>query len=481
MSSMIKIAKGKTPKASNTHEPGQPAAGGTSAGAEDLRALAKAFAPVVEMRAVADLKVNRRNARSHSDRQVQQIAASIQEFGWLAPLVIDEDGTLLAGHGRLRAAGLLHMASVPTIRVKHLTPERKRAFMLADNRLAELAEWDQELLTIELKELSSLEIDFTFEVTGFDTVDVDRLDTPVVAMPKPSAPEIVPELDRDRSPVSSVGDLWQLGRHLLLCGSALDEASYAKLMGDQRAQMVFTDPPYNVEIDGHVCGLGSVHHRTFAMAAGEMSVNEFTDFLATAMGLMARYSVDGAIHDICMDWRHVREVMTAADGIYSEQKNLCVWNKTNAGMGTFYRSKHELVLVFKVGSAPHTNNFKLGGGGRYRTNVWDYAGVNTFKPGRMAELRLHPTVKPLPLVIDALKDCSSRRGVVLDPFLGSGTTLLAAEKTGRVGRGIELDPHYVDAAIGRWQALTGEHAVHLASGRTFEEMTTAAHPVVDAA
>ena len=475
---MIKISKGKTPKPANQNHPATAITGGPPT-VDKLQTLAQAFAPVVEMRAAKDLKVNRRNARIHSERQVQQIASSVSAFGWLAPIVVDEESTVLAGHGRLRAAQLLHMEAVPTIQVKHLTPERKRAFMLADNRLAELAEWDEELLKIELKELSGFGLEFNFEVTGFDTRDLDRLDVSVVT--KPPAAEVVPELVRDRPSVSSLGDLWQLGPHLLLCGSALEEASYVRLMGEQRAQMVFTDPPYNVKIDGHVCGLGSVHHAAFEMAAGEMSESEFTAFLATVMGLMARYSGDGAIHDICMDWRHLGEIMAAAKGIYSEQKNLCVWNKTNAGMGTFYRSKLELVLVFKVGTAPHINNFGLGEGGRYRTNVWDYAGVNTFKPGRMAELTLHPTVKPLPLVIDALKDCSSRRGLVLDPFLGSGTTLLAAEKTGRIGRGIELDPYYVDAAIGRWQALTGEHAIHVESGRTFEEMPNATHLLVDAA
>jgi len=476
---MNKIFKGNAPQASNQNKPAPIAVPGAYPTADKLQTLTKAFAPVVEMRAAKDLKINRRNARSHSERQVQQIASSVREFGWLAPIVVDEEGTVLAGHGRLRAAQLLHMESVPTIQVKHLTAERKRAFMLADNRLAELAEWDEELLKVELKELSGFDLEFNFEVTGFDTRDLDRLDAP--AFVKPTAAEVVPELVRDQASVSSLGDLWQLGPHLILCGSALEEASYARLMGEQRAQMVFTDPPYNVKIDGHVCGLGSVQHPAFKMASGEMSESEFTAFLADGMGLMARYSGDGAIHYICMDWRHLSEVMAAAKSIYSEQKNLCVWNKTNGGMGTFYRSKHELVLIFKVGTGSHINNFGLGEGGRYRTNVWDYAGVNTFKPGRMAELTLHPTVKPLSLVIDALKDCSSRRGLVLDPFLGSGTTLLAAEKTGRIGRGIELDPYYVDAAIGRWQALTGEHAVHVESGRTFEQMPNATHLRVDAA
>lgn len=474
---MIKLANGKPLTAANQNEPISPGSADTGSPPANLKALAEAFAPVIELRPVKDLKVNKRNARTHSPRQIQQIAASVSEFGWLAPIVIDEEDTVMAGHGRLRAATLLKMEVVPTIRVKHLTPERKRAFMLADNRLAELAEWDDELLTKELQELSGFEFDFDFEVTGFETCDLDRLEAPLT---KPSKAEVVPQLERDQPPVSSLGDLWKLGPHLLLCGNALEEASYARLMGDQRAQMVFTDPPYNVKIDGHVCGLGSVHHRDFEMAAGEMSESEFTSFLAKMMGLTAPYSCDGAIHDICMDWRHAGEVQAAAKGIYSEQKNLCVWNKTNGGMGAFYRSKHELVFIFKVGTAPHINNFGLGGRGRYRTNVWDYAGVNTFKRGRMEELTLHPTVKPLPLVMDALRDCSSRRGVVLDPFVGSGTTLLAAEKTGRIGRGIELDPHYVDAAIGRWQVLTGEPAIHVESGRTFDEMPTAPTPTLAA-
>lgn len=474
MTKVIKVLK-----AANENGAGPVAAIGAVWTPESHKALTKAFAPVVEKRAINDLKVNRRNARKHSDRQIKQITASLSEFGFLVPIVIDEDGTVLAGHGRLRAAILLNMNEVPTIQVKHLTPERKRAFMLADNRLAELAEWDEELLKIELTELSTLEFDFHFEVTGFDTRDLDRLDAPAVV--KPSKAEAIVEVDREHPAVSSLGDLWKLGSHILLCGNALEEASYAKLMGDQRAQMVFTDPPYNVKNDGHTGGLGSVHHANFAMASGEMSVTEFTQFLATSMGLMVQYSVDGAIHDLCMDWRHVGELLTAAAGIYSEQKNLCVWNKTNGGMGTFYRSKHELIFVYKVGTAPHINNFGLGEGGRYRTNVWDYAGVNTFKAGRMDELRSHPTCKPLPLVMDALKDCSSRKGIVLDPFLGSGTTLIAAEKTGRFGRGIELDPHYVDAAIGRWQVLTGKQAVHVESGRTFEQMSNAALPHADAA
>jgi DNA modification methylase len=344
----------------------------------------------------------------------------------------------------------------------------KRAFVLAENRLAQLSEWDDLILKDELQALAGPEIAFDFEVTGFDTVDLDRLTEPAAPKVKKSAAlEVVEEIDREAKAVSVLGDLWQLGQHRLLCGDALQEKSYQELLGNDLAQMVFTDPPYNVKIDGHVCGLGSIKHEEFKMASGEMSEAEFTEFLAKAMRLMADYSVEGSIHFTCMDWRHMAEMLAAAAPIYGRPKNLCVWNKTNAGMGTFYRSKHELVFAFKKGKAAHINNFGLGDRGRYRTNVWDYPGVNTFSRTRTQDLADHPTVKPLALVVDAIRDCSKRGGIVLDPFSGSGTTLLAAEKTGRIGRGLELDPLYVDAAIRRWQALTGEPAIHVATGQTF--------------
>jgi DNA modification methylase len=234
------------------------------------------------------------------------------------------------------------------------------------------------------------------------------------------------------------------------------------------AEFVFTDPPYNVAIDGHVCGLGRVRHREFAMGCGEMSEAEFTAFLKAVFALLAENSVEGSIHQICMDWRHIWEMLGAGRTVYSELKNLCVWNKTNAGMGSFYRSKHELVFVWKAGTAAHLNNFELGQHGRHRTNVWDYAGVNTMRAGRLQELAMHPTVKPTALVADAIKDCSRRGGLVLDPFGGSGTTLIAAERTGRKARALEIDPSYVDVAVRRWQAYAGKSAVLAGSGETFE-------------
>ena len=435
--------------------------------------VAAAEQVIIEYRSIDGFKNNSHNARTHPDKQIQRIAASIKEFGFVVPVLVDEKGTILAGHGRAAAGRMLGMSQVPSVCVQHLTEAQKRAFMLADNRLAEHSSWDQQQLAIELKALSDLDLDFDFEVTGFDTVDLDGLESR--AAPKEPPAEIVAPVDRNADPVTKEGDLWQLGNHLLLCGNALEESSYTRLLGEKLAQMVFTDPPYNVKIDGHVCGLGTVKHEAFKMASGEMSEEEFIEFLGKAMRFMADFSIDGSIHYLCIDWRHDLELQLAARPVYGRAKQVIAWNKTNAGMGTFYRSKHEFVFVFKVGTASHVNNFGLGQRGRYRTNVWDYAGVNTFKPGRMAELTAHPTVKPLPMVIDAIKDCSSRRGIVLDPFAGSGTTILAAEKTGRIARALELDPHYVDVAIGRWQSLSGKSAIHLESGLSFDELAAQRH------
>ena len=234
--------------------------------------------------------------------------------------------------------------------------------------------------------------------------------------------------------------------------------------------MVFIDPPYNVPIDGNVCGSGSIKHREFAMAAGEMSETEFTDFLTTILGHLACHSISGSIHFICMDWRHILELLSAGRKVYAELKNLCVWNKDNGGMGSLYRSKHELVFVFKNGSERHINNVELGRHGRCRTNVWDYVGVNSLHEGRLDELAMHPTVKPVALVADAVLDCSKRDGIVLDCFGGSGTTLIAAEKTGRRGYLMELDPSYVDVTIKRFEKLTGKDAIHAENGSSFAEM-----------
>ncbi len=419
----------------------------------------------VDPRPIASLKLNPRNARTHSNKQIRQSADSIRVFGFTNPVLIDAEGTILAGHGRVAAAKLLDWTEVPTIQLSAMTAAQKRAYVIADNKLALNAGWDEDLLALELGELAVLELDFDLTLTGFAMAEIDLLIGSAVD-PKADA---VPESDSTVPPVSRAGDLWLCGPHRVLCGDATSPDAFAALLGGERAQLVFIDAPYNLPIEGHVCGLGSIQHPDFAMASGEMSEAEFTHFLKTVFGHLVAHSVDGAIHFICMDWRHLHELLTAARGLYAEQKNLCVWNKDNGGMGSLYRSKHELIFVFKTGSKPHINNVELGKHGRYRTNVWDYAGINSLRAGRLEELALHPTVKPVALVADALLDCSNRGGLVLDCFLGSGTTLIAAEKTGRRAAGMELEPTYVDTALRRWQQVTGRKAMQVETGRSFAE------------
>lgn len=424
--------------------------------------------PAIEMLPPGQLKASARNARTHSKKQIRQIARSIERFGFTNPVLIDEGDQIIAGHGRVAAALQLGLRQVPVLRLSHLSALDKRAYVLADNRLAEKAGWDREVLALELGELCELLTD-EINVTGFETGEIDLLlsdldDAPDPADGVPAASSAVL--------VTRTGDLWQLGPHRLICGDARHREVYARLMAGQRAEMVFTDPPYNVPIDGHVLGRGA-RHREFAFASGEMSSAEFTAFLTQALRPAAAHSVEGSIHYVCMDWRHVAELIAAGTSVYTELKNICVWVKTNAGQGSFYRSQHEFVAVFKNGSAPHLNTFELGQHGRTRTNVWTYAGVNTFRAGRRDELAMHPTVKPVALVADAMKDCSRRKGLVLDPFMGSGTTMMAGEKVGGRVFGIECDPAYVDVAIRRWQAFTGKDAVLDATGHTFEEVAAA--------
>jgi DNA modification methylase len=409
------------------------------------------------------------NARTHSRKQIRQIAESIERFGFTNPVLIDDEGMIIAGHGRVAAAKLLKIAAVPALRLSHLTDAEKRAYILADNRLVEKGGWDREILAIELQGL--LDLGFEVELSGFDVGEIDLiLEEAAEAKGEAAGPEDdVPE-PRQEPSVSQSGDLWQLGKHRILCGDALDQGAYERLLDGEKAEFIFTDPPYNVRVDGHVCGKGAIRHREFAMASGEMSQEAFSDFLTAVFRNLVAHSRDGSIHDVCMDWRHVGEMMTAGNAVYSELKNLCVWAKTNAGMGSFYRSQHELVFVWKSGAGPHINNFELGQYGRSRTNVWEYAGISTMRPGRLAELAMHPTVKPVALVADAIKDCSRRGGLVLDPFCGSGTILIAAERTGRRARALEIDPSYVDVAIRRWQAYSGKVARLTVTGQSFEEI-----------
>lgn len=423
----------------------------------------------VENVLIAELTPARRNARTHSDAQIGLIAKSIEAFGFTNPILMDGNRNVIAGHGRLAAARKLGWDSVPCLKLEGMSEAQKRAYLIADNRLAEKAGWDKEILAIEFQEL--LDLDFNLDVIGFDQVEVDLLLTQEdEAQPDTPAPgNDIPKAEPD-APVTRNGDLWQLGRHLLLCADAREMTSFHRLMGDGNADMVFADPPYNVPINGHVSGLGTVRHREFAVASGEMSADAFTDFLLSTLRNTSAVCRDGAIAFVCMDWRHLAEMEAAGRAAFSELKNVCVWAKTNAGMGTFYRSKHELIFVWKVGTAPHINTFGLGDKGRYRTNVWTYAGVNTFKADRMEEIVLHPTVKPAALVADAIRDVTYRGGVVLDPFGGSGTTLIAAHTTGRNARIMEIDPVYCDVIIRRFEKLTGKTAILVGSGATFGKL-----------
>jgi len=420
----------------------------------------------VECLAVTALKPSPRNARTHSAKQIQQIARSIREFGFTNPVLIDEARTILAGHGRVEAAKSLGMEKVPVVRIEHMSEAQKRAYVIADNQLALNAGWDEDLLALELKDLSALS--FEVELTGFDMGEIDGLIGKLDLEGDSPDEDQVPEPQAGPA-VTQLGDVWQIGPHLLICGDATRPETYKTLLGDECAQLVFTDPPYNVPIDGHVSGLGNVKHREFAMATGEMTPAQFEAFLATTFEHLSAYTMPGAIHYICMDWRHMDEVLRAGRGVYSELKNLCVWTKSNGGMGSLYRSQHELVFVFKSGTARHINNVELGKHGRNRTNVWAYAGANAFGETRDEDLAMHPTVKPLELVKDAILDCSSRGGIVLDAFAGSGTTLLAAESVGRRGYGIELDPAYCDVIPRRLEAA-GLTATRVGTGDRFADI-----------
>jgi len=382
---------------------------------------------VLEHLSTTSLTPNPKNARRHGSKQIAKLSSSIRNFGFNGAIVIDENNVILAGHARHEAALRLGLEQVPCLRLRHLSPDQKKAFTIADNKMSDLSSFDDEVLRSVMKELA--QVDFDMELTGFDTAEIDFLVDGLAAETSPDPADSFALPDPNLRPVSRIGDLWLLDRHRLLCGSALDPTAYERLLPEDRAQLIFTDPPYNVPIQGHVSGLGRVRHREFPMASGEMSDGEFQAFLVTAMNQLKYFSTDGSIHYMCMDWRHVRIVLEAGESIYTELKNVCVWNKTNAGMGSLYRSKHEFVVVFKNGTARHQNNVELGMNGRYRTNVWDYPGVNAFGATRDADLAEHPTVKPVALVADAIRDCSKRGAIVLDPFAGSGVTILAAERT----------------------------------------------------
>jgi len=418
-----------------------------------------------EERQISDLRFYPTNARKHSKEQIEQVACSITEFGFLNPVLIDQNSEIIAGHCRVLAAKKLGMKSVPTLTISHLNDAQVRAYRLADNKLVENSTWNEELLRLELLELATDDITFDIEVTGFSTTEIDLFlgEWEQVGEQEPPIPCVSAE-----SSIRS-GDLFQVGHHRAICGDFRDQGVLAKLMDGKLADAVISDPPYNVRIKGHVVS-GKTEHSEFAMASGEMSSDDFTAFLSQCMANFVSVTREGSVHFIFMDWRHVKEMLEASGKHYQQILNLCVWAKTNSGMGSFYRSAHELVFVFRKGAKSHRNNVQLGKHGRNRTNVWTYAGMNSFGSDRDRALAMHPTVKPTKLIEDAILDVTKRGDIVLDGFLGSGTTLIAAEGIGRVCYGCEIDPKYLELSLKRFQQLFGEPVIHLETGLTFEEL-----------
>jgi DNA modification methylase len=407
-----------------------------------LRQLTAVYRPI------ASLVPDPRNARTHPRRQVEQIKASIREFGFANPVLSDPEGRLIAGHGRLMAARELGLAEVPVIELEGLSEAQQKALRLADNKIALNAGWDVEILKLELADLSLPAFEFDLSLTGFASGEID------VILKESAEPEeeVIPAVPAE--PAARLGDIWQLGEHRIGCGDGRDVTFLERVIGEgAQIDAAFLDPPYNVKINGHANAKG--RHREFAMASGEMTTSAFRTFLADTLGACAKVSRPGAVHFICMDWRHMDDVSAACASLYDELLNICVWNKSNAGMGSLYRSKHEMVFVYRVPGASHYNAVELGKHGRNRTNVWDYASVNSMRGSRREDLALHPTVKPVAMVADAICDVTRQGELVLDIFLGSGTSLVAAERVGRRFRGVELDPLYVDVALERWRNLTG--------------------------
>jgi DNA modification methylase len=430
------------------------------------------------LRRVDDLRPNPRNARTHQKRKIRDLANEIKAVGFIGAIIIDETDMILAGHARHAAAKLLDLDTVPTITVRGLSEAKKRAFVLADNKFSERAGYNREILVQELQELAVIlpDLDLDLSITGFELGEIDVL-FDETGESKPEPEDVVPPTAG--LSVTRRGEIWQLGKHRVLCGDARDPASFDRLMQNERAAMVMTDPPFNVAVQGHVQGRGRHKHAEFAFASGEMSDTEFRTFLTQCLRAAADVSRDGGLHYVFIDWRHVETLIGVGREVYGAMLNLVVWNKTNAGQGSFYRSQHELIGVFRVGEGAHQNNVELGRHGRSRSNVWTYAGVNSFGAGRDDALARHPTSKPAALVADAMRDCTSKGDLVLDPFLGSGTTIMAAEKVGRRCYGIEYEPGYVDVIVRRWQAYTRQDAVLLGDGRTFDEIATERIKIAD--
>jgi DNA modification methylase len=426
--------------------------------------------PRLELRPIEQVKPNPHHTRQPNRQQQRKLEASFRKFGENAPIMVDRQGFIVGGHSRFEALKALGRTEFWVLVLDHLNEAKARGYMLADNKIAEFGEWDEKKLASEISGLIELAEDFEIEDAGFDTGEIDVILQGLDANDPDEEDQFEPRVGKA---VTLVGDLWSLGLHRLFCGDARDTASYQFLMNGETAAAVFADPPYNVRINGHVTGKGSQTHREFPCASGEMSEAEFTDFLRRFLTLLRDHSAVGALFYVCVDWRHLWELLSAGRAVGLPLLNICVWSKTNAGMGSLYRSRHELILLLRNGDAPHINNVQLGRHGRNRSNIWEYPGANSFpRKGQERGLDYHPTVKPIALVADAILDCTKHDDIVLDPFNGAGTTILAAERTGRRGFGMELDALYVDVTIDRWQRMTGQKAINQ-RGQTFDQAASA--------
>ena len=419
----------------------------------------------ITLRNIGELTVAKRRVRKTEPEQVARVVSQIKAFTFVSPITV-RGHVVIDGHIRLRAAQELGMAQVPCIDISHLSEAKARMLAIGLNRVSETGTWDVPELKLELCELEIEGLDLT--LSGFSSKELDIVLLDDTDEGAGGEEESIPEPPAD--PVSQLGDLWLLGKHRLLCGNALEKGSYEKLLEGTQATAILTDPPYNVKIEGNVSGLGKKKHGEFTMASGEMSRGEFHDFLRTAHKHCADHLIDGGVIYSFMDWRSIDVLMAAGREAGLELINMPVWYKGSGGMGAFLRSAHELVCQFCKGPVPKINNVELGKHGRDRTNVWVYPGAN--KPGSSAAdaLDSHPTPKNVEMCIDAILDISNKGDIVLDPFLGSGTTLVAAEKSGRACCGIELDPGYADVSVRRWEYLTGCEAVHAETGLTLSKM-----------
>ena len=413
---------------------------------------------------IGDLATYSNHTRSHSKAKIAKLAKLINEFGFLIPVLVDADKKeIITGHARILAALELGLQEVPTITIDHLNAAQIKAFRIADNKITEGSDWNMDRLKSELLELRGL--DFDLSLTAFELPEIDLIilddkglndDDEVV----PTPPE---------NPIVVTGDVFQLGKHRIACIDCRDSESVSSALDGKSADLVVTDPPYNVRINGHVLS-HTKSHSEFAMASGEMSKREFTNFLSSVFGVFADISREGSLHYHFIDHKHIEEMLDAGASAYDDRLNICVWSKTNAGMGSLYRSQHEFCCLFKKGTEPHTNNVQLGKFGRHRSNIWSYPGMNTFSHDRDELLAAHPTVKNTQMIADIILDASHLEEIVFDGFLGSGTTLLAAEQTGRVCYGTEIEPKFVEVSITRFQSISDEPVIHIDTGLTFDEL-----------